>query len=288
VGILDDLRELDFRPKLLGQGVAAAVLYLFGYRLETIAFPWGPPLALGYLTPLLTILWLVFFTNAINLIDGKDGVAGGVCILAGLALAIVAYHVGQRWVALELVALVAATAGFLPFNWPPASRLLGDSGALLLGLALAALAIKGTVGPQGAVFISIPALALGFPLVDSLLALTRRALEGQNPFRGDLDHIHHRLEQALGLGPWRILLALYSLSALFAGAAVALHFIEAAPVEVAVFTLFLLSVALILHRLGYTRSLRESALLRALRGATSGAGLPGPGGRGNGQRCPPL
>ena len=266
LGILDDRQELSFKAKFLGQAVAAAVLFIFDYRLDRIAFPWGPALDLGPFSPVVTLLWLVFITNAVNLIDGKDGVAAGVCILAGAALAVVADNSGQLWVAGALLAITGGAAGFLPFNWPPATRLLGDSGALLLGLMLAALAIKGAKGPEGAVFISIPAIALGFPVADTVLAFTRRILDQRNPFRGDLDHIHHRLEQSLGLGPWGILMPLYALSALFAGAALALHFIENDGAETLVLVAFLFVVCFSLYRLGYARSLWESSLLRSLRG----------------------
>ena len=168
-GLFDDWRVASWQQKLIGQIGAGVAVYAAGYRIEQVAPPWGGAVELGLLAPLVTIGWVVFFTNAINLVDGKDGVAAGV----------------------------------------------------------------------------------------SILAATRRALDRSHPFEGDEDHIHHRLE-VLGLGPRGILAVLYSLSVLFSGAAILLHYVDYFPMELAVLGALLALVAAILTKLGYAVSLWNS------------------------------
>jgi UDP-GlcNAc:undecaprenyl-phosphate GlcNAc-1-phosphate transferase len=267
-GLFDDWRVASWQQKLVGQVGAGVAVYAAGYRIEELAFPWGSAIDLGWLAPLATIAWVVFFTNAINLVDGKDGVAVGVSILAAATLAQVASHSEHPTVALLLVAMAGGGLGFLPFNLPPASSILGDSGALLMGFVLGSLSIRGATGVSDAVFISVPIVALGFPILDTVLAAGRRALDRSHPFRGDSDHIHHRLE-VLGLGPRGILAVLYGLSVLFSGAAIVLHYVDYFPMEMAVFGALVALVAVVLTRLGYAVSLWNSHSVVWLRRKTS-------------------
>lgn len=264
-GVADDLWVLDFKLKFLGQIAAAVVAYLVGYRIEEVAMPWGPSFSLGVFDAVVTLLWLVLMTNAINLIDGKDGVASGVCIVAAIPLAMVADDVGRIAMAVGLLTVAGASLGFIPFNWPRASRELGDSGALFLGFSLAALSMEGSRGVTGSVFISVPILALGFPILDTVLAFTRRLLDKRHPFHGDMDHIHHRLEMALGLGPRAVLAVLYTLSALFGITALVEHFLDSTLSEVVAFLIFLLAIGTVLYRLGYLGTLWDSRLVASVR-----------------------
>lgn len=258
VGFIDDWKVLNWRPKLLAQIAAASAVYAAGYSIDSVGLPWGLQFELGIFAPVVTVLWVVFFTNALNLIDGRDGVSAGVAILAAVTLAQVAANVGHPTVALLLVAMAGAGLGLLLFNLPPASVYLGDSGAMLMGFILGALSIRGATGVSDAVFIAVPIVALGFPILDTVLAAVRRLLDHRHPLLGDEDHIHHRLEVA-GFGPRGLLVVVYSISALFAGGALLLHHVHIFGLEMTVLLATLFVVAVILTRLGYVLSLWNSA-----------------------------
>ena len=264
IGFLDDWKVLSWRPKLLAQVAAASAVYSVGYRIDVVGLPWGPELTLGLMAPVATVLWVVFFTNAINLVDGRDGVATGVAILAAVTLAQVAANAEHPTVALLLIAMAGAGLGLLPFNLPPASVYLGDSGAYLLGFVLGSLSIRAATGVTDVVFVAVPLVALGFPILDTLLAAVRRMLDHRHPLLGDEDHIHHRLELA-GFGPRGLLMVVYTVSALFAAGAILLHYVHFFALEAAVLGGTLLLVAVILTKLGYALSLWNSASLVWLR-----------------------
>jgi len=257
VGFLDDLRLLHWRPKLLAQIAAASAVYAAGYRIDTLGLPWGPEINMSFVAPVATVLWVVFFTNAINLIDGRDGVAAGAATLAAITLAAIAADSHHPTVALLLVAMVGGTLGMLLFNLPPASVFLGDSGALLLGFILGSLSIRAATGVTDAVFVAVPVIALGFPILDTVLAVVRRTLHGRHPLIGDQDHIHHRLEVA-GFGPRGLLVVVYGISAMFAGGALLLHSVHFFGLEILVLLGTLLLIAVILTRLGYVLLLWNS------------------------------
>jgi UDP-GlcNAc:undecaprenyl-phosphate GlcNAc-1-phosphate transferase len=273
LGILDDLVEVDFKLKFLVQTAAAALVFVVGYRIEDLSMPWGASFSVGAAAPVLTILWLVFLTNAMNLIDGKDGIAAGVVIIVALPLALIAGDVDKPLTAALLVAVAGGSLGFLPFNLPVASRLLGDSGALLLGFLLGALAIEGSTGVTGSIFISVPVMALGFPILDTILSFVRRGVDLRHPFLPDLDHIQHRLEGA-GLSDRGVVLYVYILCVVFSAAAMVLHFVEAVAAEFLAFFAFTGAIALIIYRLDYAASLWNSAGVLSLRdGISSALGL---------------
>jgi len=286
IGLFDDWKVASWKQKLLGQLVAASAVYAAGYRIDSFGLPWGPDVGLYFLGPVVTVLWILFFANSINLIDGRDGVAGGVTIFAAVALALVASHAEHPTVALLLMALAGGVLGFLFFNLPPATAYLGDSGALLLGFVLGSLSIRASTGPTESVFVAVPIVALGFPLLDTALAAVRRAADARHPLVGDLDHIHHRLERA-GLGPRGLLATIYVLSGMFSGAAVILHYVDSVVLEAVLFVVLLTLVAVILTTLGYVVSLWNSSVAIRLRHALGffAASTTGPG-SGNSKQLP--
>jgi len=263
-GLVDDWRAVRPFQKLAGQIVAAGAVYAAGYRLEAIALPAGDAIHLGLLALPATLLWVVFFTNAFNLIDGKDGVAGGVGVISAVAIAAVAADTHHPAIALLCIGLAGAGLGFLLFNLPPAKLMLGDAGALVFGFILASLSIRGATGVEDSVFVSVPLLAMGFPVLDTLLSASRRLLDHRHPFAGDTDHIHHRIGQ-IESRPLGILVVLYSLSGLFALAALGTHFVDSLAGEVVIFAALIVLVALVLGRLGYFVTMWNSEGLLALR-----------------------
>jgi UDP-GlcNAc:undecaprenyl-phosphate/decaprenyl-phosphate GlcNAc-1-phosphate transferase len=264
VGFLDDVRLTSPTLRLAVFTAGAVAAYAAGYRIDDIGLPWGPSLDLGPLGLVITVLWIVLATNAFNFIDGRDGVALGVAIFACITMAQIGAHSAHPTVALLLVALAGAGLGFLPFNLPPASAYVGDSGAYVLGFVLGTLSIRAATGPTDQMFVAVPLIALGYPILDLTLAAVRRSLQHRHPMIGDQDHIHHRLEQ-LGMGPRGLLVATYGLAALFSVGAIVIHYIANTEIQAAVFGALILVVAATLMRLGYVVTLWNSRSIVWLR-----------------------
>ena len=223
LGVVDDLRGVRPWDKLLVQAVAAIILVAFGYGVPLLSNPFGEPIVTGYWSVPLTVLWVVALTNAINLIDGLDGLAAGVVAIACAALWVTARAHGDFYVMFVAALLLGACVGFLWWNRPPARVFMGDTGSQFLGLTLSALSLLENRKGTAAVTLLLPIVALGLPIADGMLAFVRRLWRGQHVFRGDARHIHHRLLDA-GLSPRVALGVLWSLSALFGAAAVLLEF----------------------------------------------------------------
>lgn len=216
IGLYDDLRGARPWQKLLVQCAAAVGLYFTGYRIEILTNPFTHgPSHLGWLSLPLTVLWLVAISNAFNLIDGLDGLAAGVGLFATVTLFLLAMLQAQSFVAATTVALAGALFGFLPHNFNPARIYLGDSGALTVGMVLAALSIHSAQKGPVLLTVAIPLMIFGLPLLDASVTTARRFLSGQPLFHRDEEHIHHRL-QKIGLTPRGSVLLLYGLAALFA------------------------------------------------------------------------
>jgi UDP-GlcNAc:undecaprenyl-phosphate GlcNAc-1-phosphate transferase len=218
VGLFDDVRGAKPVVKLLAQVAAGAYLFGHGYDVRLVSNPFGEPFLLGWLSLPLTVLWVVGVSNAINLVDGLDGLAAGVAISAATVVFTFAV-LNERWeIAVVAAALAGALLGFLRYNFSPASVFLGDAGSLSVGLVLAALSLRGSMKGSMAVTVVAPLLALGFPLVDTSMALLRRLLGGRSILEADADHIHHRILR-MGLSPRQTVFLLYGFTALFSAMA---------------------------------------------------------------------
>jgi UDP-GlcNAc:undecaprenyl-phosphate GlcNAc-1-phosphate transferase len=222
LGLKDDVYGTNTSTKFILQIVVAFILVFFGaFRLTSL---YGV-LGIGSMAPLwggiFSIALIIFLNNAFNLIDGIDGLAGGIGIFTSLAFGILFSLMGQIPYAFIAFALAGAIAGFLKYNWFPAKIFMGDTGALIIGLVSAALAIKFIelnkfTGTNKPAFYSAPAIAVAIlivPIFDSLRVFTVRILKGGSPFKGDRNHIHHRLEN-LGLTPNWIVVSTVSLNVL--------------------------------------------------------------------------
>jgi UDP-GlcNAc:undecaprenyl-phosphate/decaprenyl-phosphate GlcNAc-1-phosphate transferase len=215
LGIFDDLRGANAKVKFGGLTAVAAMFYLLGGRIVTLSIPFVGGVTLHpILGFLLTLIWVVGVTNAFNLIDGVDGLASGSALFSSLVLLSVSLIQGRPVVAVITLALTGALAGFLRYNFNPASIFLGDSGSLFVGFSLAALSLQGSQKASTAVAVAIPILAFGLPVVDTSVSIARRFLSGKPIFQGDREHIHHMLLER-GWSQRRVVLVLYGVSALF-------------------------------------------------------------------------
>ncbi|MHB8294759.1 MAG: glycosyltransferase family 4 protein [Acidimicrobiales bacterium] len=233
VGMVDDLREVSPPAKLAGQVLAASVLYFLGVTMFYARIPfYGIVLLSASLTPLITALWVAGMANAVNLVDGLDGLAAGIVGIGASAFFV--YDLQLSKVGLlspgnigPLIAIIAAgiCIGFLPHNFHPAKIFMGDAGAMLLGLLMAAstMVVGGRVtepftGETYFFFapLFIPFFILGVPMVDMAFAIARRALRHRNISAPDKDHLHHRLLR-LGHGHRRAVLILWAWTAMLSG-----------------------------------------------------------------------
>ena len=221
LGLVDDLRGAGPWTKLVVQACAAMVLVHFGYGVPLLTNPFGPALAAGGLSAPLAVAWVLVVVNAINLIDGLDGLSSGVVLIAAGTLWWVGRTHADFYVMFIASLLLGSTLGFLRWNFPPARVFMGDTGSHFLGLTLAAVSLLENRKETAAVTLLLPLVAIGLPIADSVRAFVRRLGRGQHVFHADTGHIHHRL-LALGLSPRQALLVLWALCALFGVVAVGL------------------------------------------------------------------
>lgn len=221
VGIIDDLKPLPARVKLLGQIVAAAVLVMFDIRIEWLTNPFGEMLYVDYLAIPLTIIWVVSLTNTVNLIDGLDGLAAGVSTIASMTILLVALQQNFVTVAILTAALAGSAFGFLQHNFNPAKIFMGDTGSMFLGYMLAAISILGAVKSAATIALIVPIVALGLPILDTAFAIIRRYMSGRPIFKPDKGHLHHRLLE-MGLTQKQAVLLMYVISGCLGLSAIAL------------------------------------------------------------------
>jgi len=217
-GILDDLFEISARWKLVGQIIASLVVILYGVDIDFINLPFGGQIEFGMFTIPLTILWIVGITNAINLIDGLDGLAAGVSSIALITISGMAIIMGNGFVLAVGFVLLGSTLGFLIYNFYPAKIFMGDTGALFLGYMIAVLSLLGFKNVAVISFI-VPIIILGVPISDTLFAIVRRLVHKQPLAAPDKSHLHHCLLR-LGYSHRKTVLIIYGISALFGVVAV--------------------------------------------------------------------
>jgi UDP-GlcNAc:undecaprenyl-phosphate GlcNAc-1-phosphate transferase len=214
LGLFDDFRSITPPAKLVGQILAAAVVVAFGYTTKFFTPKIPNSLVAQLPNILLTFVWLVGITNAINLLDNMDGLAGGIAFIASAFLAFFFSQAHDAGLVLVALALAGAALGFLAFNWPPASIFMGDSGSLSLGFTLAALAIARQAQASNVFAVmGVPTLLFLLPILDTTFVTFTRLLRGQSPAQGGRDHTSHRLI-AFGLSERQTLLVLYSIAVL--------------------------------------------------------------------------
>ncbi len=217
-GVLDDKYHLRARHKFIGQIAGAVVLVACGVFIRGVNTPWGYLAFDGIKYPL-TILWVVGVSNAINFIDGLDGLSSGVVIISSFAFHTIARSKGITEVAYLSIIIAGSLLGFLIYNFPKARIFLGDSGALTLGYLLSAISILGALKRTTITVLAASLIILALPILDVAYAIIRRKLKGVSVFEADKGHIHHRL-LSLGFSPLQVTIFLYIISASLAYLAV--------------------------------------------------------------------
>jgi UDP-GlcNAc:undecaprenyl-phosphate GlcNAc-1-phosphate transferase len=194
VGIIDDVKGTRPGIKFTGQLFAAALPIAAGLRIDFIGNPIeGGLVDIGLLGIPLTLLWIVGFTNVINLIDGLDGLAAGVTAIASISFLVLAAQMNELVAAMLAAVLIGSCLGFLRYNFNPASIIMGDSGAMFLGFALATMSLHGVMKSVAAITLAVPLLIIGVPVFDAASAIIRRTRHGRPIQEADNGHIHHRL-----------------------------------------------------------------------------------------------
>ena len=247
MGAVDDIITLSPWVKLGAQVVASVVAIRCGVVFDAISNPnflsGDTTIYIGeQLSIFLTILWIVGCTNAVNLIDGLDGLAVGVSAISSLTMLVVALFVAEPGVSVVLACLTGACIGFMPYNMNPAKIFMGDVGSQLLGFVLATVSIMGMFKFHTIITFLVPVMAMAVPLADTVFAFARRILRGQSPFHADKGHFHHRL-LALGLSQKQVAAVLYSISAFMGLFAVLLAGNSLGVRTVCLVLMFLLSLA---------------------------------------------
>lgn len=225
LGIFDDIYSLRAKLKFVVQIIAALAAVFSGNVIEVVSNPnllsENPYWTLGVLSIPITVLWIVAITNAVNLIDGLDGLAVGVSTISSMTLLVIALLVSEGAVAILMAALAGACIGFMPYNLNPAKIFMGDTGSTFLGFILAVVSIQGLFKFYTIISFAVPFLMLGLPIFDTCFAFIRRIANGQSPMSPDRSHVHHRLID-MGFSQKQAVAVLYVISAILGLSAVVL------------------------------------------------------------------
>jgi UDP-GlcNAc:undecaprenyl-phosphate GlcNAc-1-phosphate transferase len=224
VGAVDDRFDLPWLVKLAGQIAAATIPVAAGVEVGNITVPFLHAVDLGQAGGPLTVAGLVLVMNIVNLSDGVDGLAAGICAIAAVAFAIISFDLQRDHAAILAAITAGAALGFLVHNFHPASAYMGDCGANLLGFLLGCVAVEGAVKTQALLALLFPLVVLAVPFVDTTFVVLKRLKYRRAPWRADANHFHHRFSR-IGFSQRRTVLYLYAWSLCVAGVAVALRFV---------------------------------------------------------------
>jgi UDP-GlcNAc:undecaprenyl-phosphate/decaprenyl-phosphate GlcNAc-1-phosphate transferase len=224
VGALDDRFDLPPGAKLLGQIVAATIPVVSGVEVTNITLPFIGAVGFGGVGGAITVAGLVAVMNVVNLSDGVDGLAAGVCAISAIAFSIIAFDLERNHAAVFAALTAGAALGFLIHNFHPASVYMGDCGSNLLGLLLGCVAVEGAVKTQAVLALLFPLVVLAVPFLDTTFVVLKRVKYRRPIYRADANHFHHRMSR-LGFSQRRTVLYLYAWTILLGGFAVALRFV---------------------------------------------------------------
>ncbi len=245
LGILDDCLTLQAMPKFIVQILAGIIVAAHGCTIRYLTNPFssvaGATIDLGFLSAPITVLWIVTITNAVNFIDGLDGLAVGVSGISCTSMLVIALVVAEDNVAVIMAALLGACLGFIPYNFNPAKIFMGDTGSTFLGFILATMSIQGLFKLYAIVSFAVPFIILGVPFFDICFAVLRRLWRHQNPMTADRGHIHHRLID-MGFSQKQSVAITYTLTGILGLAAVLLASSGGAKIMIVIGTVLVVSV----------------------------------------------
>ncbi len=249
LGLIDDIKGVKAKHKLFFQIALSVFVYYNGFDISALSTPFGV-IDLGIMGPPITVLWIVGIINAFNLIDGVDGLSSGVSFFACITIMTLSIVNGHVFVATVSAALAGAVVGFLVYNFNPAKIFMGDAGSMFIGYILAVISLKNQSKGHTVVSFLIPVIAMGLPILDTILAFLRRYLRKQSVFQADSQHIHHLL-LSKGWTQKKVVVVLYGISVLFTILAMLLIFQKdvQAFLIIAVFSII---IVVIISKLGYT------------------------------------
>jgi UDP-GlcNAc:undecaprenyl-phosphate GlcNAc-1-phosphate transferase len=224
VGLLDDLIDLPPQLKLLGQVAAGLICVLSGVRVDDFTFPFVGRVDLGDLGGPLTLIGLVLIMNVVNFSDGVDGLAAGVCAIAAVGFAVIAFDLHEDAAGILAACTAGAALGFLVHNFHPASVFMGDSGSNLLGLLLGGVIVEGSLKTNALIALIVPLVILAVPFLDTGFVVAKRIKYRRPVYRGDSNHFHHRFHR-MGFSQRKTVLYLYAWTTTMTAIAVALRFV---------------------------------------------------------------
>lgn len=256
-GVIDDIKELGPKGKVAFQIAAAIILILGDVKIDTITNPFGRPaiLSLNGLSIPLTIFWVVGITNTLNLIDGLDGLAAGVTMIASLSFMFVAGEFSHLSIMIMSAITAGSCLGFLRYNFNPAKIFMGDTGALFLGFMLAALSIEGVMKSVATIAVVVPIIILGVPIFDTTFAIFRRLLNGRSIAEADKGHLHHRLLKR-GYSQKKTVLILYAISSVFGLCAILISEVNSKRAVLFAMAVFVVTI-LLAAKMGLISSKKE-------------------------------
>jgi UDP-GlcNAc:undecaprenyl-phosphate/decaprenyl-phosphate GlcNAc-1-phosphate transferase len=270
VGLFDDFHRLGPKVKFLFQVIGASVAFWGGLRIDVLSF-FGIDFHFVFLSYFVTVFWFVFFINAINLIDGLDGLAAGIAFFASAIMVLLSVMRGEYLIAMLFAALAGTVLGFLRYNFNPASIFMGDGGSYFLGYVIAGLSIMGSIKSQVGAAMLIPVVALGIPVFDTILSPVRRFILGKEMFKPDKGHIHHKLV-GMGLSTKRVVWTIYGISFCLCILSVAL--VNVRDEQAGLFLILLGAGAVIfIRKLGYLEYFTSDKIFGWFRDITDEAGL---------------
>ncbi|MDX2215588.1 MAG: MraY family glycosyltransferase [Oculatellaceae cyanobacterium bins.114] len=221
IGLADDLLNLHPLVRLGLQAITTGLVWSLGIQVRYLPIPFLGALSTGFMSLPITFLWLAGVANAINWLDGMDGLATGIAMLTSLALAVICLQSHHPAIALMVLALAGATFGFLRYNAAPAKIFMGDGGSYFIGFMLAAAGVAGLMQEQVFVMNLLPFVVLAVPVIDMTFVIVSRLLDKKSPFFPDQRHLHHRLLQ-LGFSRQMVVWSIYGLTLLAGVGAIAL------------------------------------------------------------------